>query len=625
MEDLAAYYFHQGTNFSAYEYLGCNLISRDNGYIYSFRTWAPNAESVELLSDFTGWNKPVPLKKTTERGVWELIYNSESSIEKKAYKFRIKSKSITTDKGDPYARFSRGGDDGASLVYTNSSFKWDDEHWLSYRKRTYERELAGDISIPMNIYEMHLGSFARHEDNTYLSYRELADILPDYLLKMGYTHVELMPIQEYPFDASWGYQICAFYAPSSRFGDPSDFKYLINKLHRNGIGVILDWVPAHFPRDEWGLFEFDGSSLYEYQGLDRRDSRSWGTRLFDLGREEVQSFLISNALYFVREFHIDGLRVDAVASMLYLDFDKMPGEWIPNEQGTNINPEGVAFLKKFNSTLKNNYPDVFTIAEESASFGKVTAAVNDGGLGFTLKWNMGWANDFYSYVSTDPIFRKHKHSALNFPILYAFKEKYCLPISHDEVVHGKKSFIDKMYGSYEDKFMMARLSFLFQMTFPGKKLLFMGTEYGQFREWDFENSLEWFMLDYDSHRHLRDYVRALNKFYLANSELWSYDFTEKGFKWLLADECEKNLIAYKRIDSSGKEICIVLNFSGAESSVSIPVNGTPDIELLFDTGNVSRDEIITCVQNDPNYLSVILPRYSGIIYRENNGAIKINL
>ena len=484
-DNYPAFLFHQGTNFEAYNYLGCTRTEAAGKYTYVFRTWAPNALSVGLVGDFCGWDEPIPMRRITDGGIWECEYTSNTSIEKQPYKFRICRDGRSFDKGDPYARFSRGRADGASLVFTESYFSWTDKPWLDKRKDAFSREEGKYLSAPVNIYEVHLGSFARHkEDNSYLTYREIADMLPAYLKFMGYTHVEFMPLMEFPYDGSWGYQVCGFYAPTSRFGDPDDFKYMINKFHESGIGVILDWVPAHFPKDAWGLYEFDGSPLYEYQGADRKESRSWGTRFFDLGREEVQAFLISNAIYYLKEFHIDGLRVDAVASMLYLDYDKEPGEWVPNVYGNNRNLEGIAFLQKLNRAVFERFSDVLMIAEESGDFGTITHPTYEGGLGFNLKWNMGWANDFYDYLMTDPYFRKEKHTALNFPLMYAFSENYILPISHDEVVHGKLSFIDKMYGSYEDKFAEARCALLLMMTYPGKKMHFMGTEYAQFREWD---------------------------------------------------------------------------------------------------------------------------------------------
>ncbi len=624
--DLAGYYFHQGTNFTCYNYLGCNLTRENGKYIYSFRTWAPNASCVELISDFTGWDAGKPLERVTDMGVWETVIVSDASLEKQAYKFRISGKNGVVCKGDPYARFSRGKADGASLIYSESSFKWSDKNWLNKRARTVCQKEGSYLSTPVNIYEVHLGSFMRGEGNSFLSYREVADKLVPYVRTMGFTHIEFLPLMEFPYDGSWGYQVCGFYAPTSRFGDPDDFRYLINECHRNGIGVILDWVPAHFPKDAWGLYEFDGQPLYEYQGKDRQESRSWGTRFFDLGREEVQCFLISNALYYLREFHIDGLRVDAVASMLYLDYDRDAGEWIPNKDGTNLNLEAIAFFKKLNSTIFAEKPDILMIAEESTAYGNLTHPVSQGGLGFNMKWNMGWANDFYDYISKNPMYRKYHHKALNFPIMYAFTENFCLPISHDEVVHGKKSFLDKMYGPYEDKFKQMRISLLLMYTYPGKKMMFMGTEYAPFREWDYENSLEWFMLDYPEHRYMQDYVRALNSFYLSKHQLWDSDFSEDGFRWILADEAEKNMVAYRRVGLDKTSLISVINFSGSTQEVRIPVQKAKRLEVVFTSDvNVPSTDIPVIKEGDNYFAKITLEKFTGVVLQEKTGNIKIKI
>ncbi|MBP3437087.1 MAG: 1,4-alpha-glucan branching protein GlgB [Clostridia bacterium] len=567
-ENTAAYYFHQGTSDAAYLYLGCHMEEGEEGFLYTFRTWAPNARAVSLVSDKTGWEEGLPFSRITERGIWECCLSSKDSLEGMPYKFRILSPTGVSMKGDPYAFYSKGGSDGASIVVHNSRFVWEDEAFLSERKKRAADKGGLFASSPLHIYELHLGSFMRKENGEYLSYRELADALASYVGYMGYTHVELLPVAEHPFDGSWGYQVCAFYAPTSRFGTPDDFRYFVNTLHKAGIGVIIDWVPAHFPKDAWGLYEFDGQPLYEYQGKDRMESRSWGTRFFDLGREEVQSFLVSNALYFMREFHIDGLRVDAVASMLYLDYDRLPGEWIPNVYGDHRNLEAIAFLQKLNERIDAAFPDVLMIAEESTAWGGVTHSVKDGGLGFDMKWNMGFANDFYRYLSTDPLFRRYHHTALNFPLMYAYAEHYILPISHDEVVHGKKSLLNKCFGNYEDKFATFRAAMMLQMSYPGKKMIFMGTEYGSFKEWDYQTGLEWFMLDFPMHRGLRDFVRALNELYLKTPALFELDFEQKGFSWVLADEGEKNAVVYRRFDKRGRELLAVISFSGAPQTLS---------------------------------------------------------
>ncbi len=623
--ELASYYFHQGTNFTAYDYLGCHKVKKGENYFYTFRTWAPGADRVGIVSDFFGWSSPVYMSRVTANGIWEFTYKSKQSLDGQAYKYSIERYGKSFLKADPYAFYSKGGADGASIIFLDTKFKWQDKPYLSQRKKNI-RNKSGYLSTPINIYEVHLGSFIRHsEDNSYYSYREIAPLLVSYIKYMGYTHVEFLPIAEHPFDGSWGYQVGAFYAPTSRFGNPDDFRYLINELHKNGIGVIIDWVPAHFPKDAWGLYEFDGGPLYEYQGDDRKESETWGTRFFDLGREEVQSFLISNALYFFREFHVDGLRVDAVASMLYLDYDRAPGKWIPNSMGGRENLEAIAFFQKLNTQIYSEFPEALMIAEESGTYGGITRPVYEGGLGFNLKWNMGFANDFYDYLKSDPLYRKDKHKALNFPILYAFTEKFVLPVSHDEVVHGKLSLIDKMFGKYEDKFKQMRSALLLMMTFPGKKLLFMGTEFAQFREWDYENSLEWFMLDYPNHKAMREYVKSLNRFYLETPELWEIDFEYKGFEWILSDESDKNTVAYKRYDTSGNSIIIAINFSGITQTINIPTVKTCSLSPIFLTE--SENPTFNIYKSEPNadFTEITLPAFYGAIFVEKNKKIKIKI
>ena len=578
------YLFHQGTHFNAYDFLGCHLTEVSEGrYYYTFRTWAPHATHVYLVGDFCDWERGIPMRRLSDGGVWELEYDSAVSLDGQAYKIRVQSAKGVFFKGDPYAVFSRGGADGASIVCDEHAYPWGDAAWLAHRRATIAARDGAYIPAPINIYEVHLGSFMKHEDGSYLSYRELADALAPYAKSMGYTHVELMPIAEYPFDRSWGYQVCGFYAPTSRYGTPDDLRYFVDTLHRAGIGVLLDWVPAHFPKDAWGLYEFDGYPTYEYQGKDRQESRSWGTRFFDLGRTEVQSFLISNATYWLKEFHFDGLRVDAVSSMLYLDYDREPGEWIPNIYGENKNLEAIAFFRKLNAHLFGLYPDILMIAEESTSWGGITHPVHEGGLGFNMKWNMGWANDFFDYLATDPYFRQYHHNALNFPLLYAYNENYILPVSHDEVVYGKKSLINKPFGSYEDKFRQFKTAVMLQMTYPGKKMMFMGTEYGQFAEWNFEKSLEWFMLDYPAHAALREYVAALNRFYLETPALWEQDFTPRGFTWIYPDAARENMVAFTRNALDGSSLIVVLGFGGCDLTVRVPAEKGKIYEVAFET------------------------------------------
>lgn len=618
--NMSEYLFHEGTNFFAYRFLGCHMSSNDEGYVYTFRTWAPSAFCVSVVGDFCGWDCGMKMNMLSSGGVWELSFTATENYAWNKYKFKIKGRNGTNYKGDPYAFFSVGGADGASYIVPDTSFEWNDVAWFSHRRDVVSVKNGKYLSAPLNIYEVHLASFLRHDDGSYLSYRELADRLAPYVKSMGYTHVELLPITEYPYDGSWGYQVCGYYAPTSRFGKPDDFRYFVNKFHEMGIGVLLDWVPAHFPKDGWGLYEFDGSPLYEYQGKDRQESRSWGTRYFDVGREEVQCFLVSSAMYWITEFHIDGLRVDAVSSMLYLDYDRQPGEWIPNIYGDNKNLEAIAFLKKMNKALFAEHPDILMIAEESTSFGGITHPIDKGGLGFNLKWNMGFANDFYDYVKTDPYFRQYHHSALNFPIMYAFNENYILPISHDEVVHGKKSFIDKMFGSYEDKFAQMRAAMLLIMTYPGKKLLFMGTEFAQFREWDYKNSLEWFMLDYPNHYNMREFVASLNRFYLKSHELYEDDFTGDGFEWIYPDSADINMVAYERHATNGDFLTVAVSFNGSElKKLRIPVRSRGTYNIVFDTVCDDSFPKKYKAKKDKNgyFIEVDLPRYCGIIIKKN--------
>ena len=564
--DLAPFLFHQGTNFHAHDYLGAHRTEDS----VVFRVWAPNAAEVFIVGDFCGWNEGIPMSRVTCGGIWE--GHATGARDGMPYKFRI----VTRDghwlyKADPYACAAERTPNTASLLYT-SSYTWRDEGWLAHRQKT----MTGDAQRgqPINIYELHLGSWMRHEDGSYLSYTELSHELVPYIKQMGYTHVELMPVMEHPYDGSWGYQVCGYFAPTARFGTPDEFRALVDALHEAGIGVILDWVPAHFPKDAHGLYEFDGQPLYEYQGRDRMEHRGWGTRCFDVGREEVQSFLISSAVCWIEDFHADGLRVDAVAAMLYLDYDKLPDEWCPNVYGDNRNLEAIAFFKKLNDYLRNTHPDVLTIAEESGDFGGVTSP---DGLGFSFKWCMGWMNDTLSYAQLDPLWRRGSHNKMTFALTYAFSEQYVLPISHDEVVHGKKSLLDRMPGDYYMKFAGERVFYAWQMTHPGKKLSFMGNEIGQFREWDYNGQIEWFLLEYEMHEAMQRYYAAMNHFYLEHPALFACDNSWDGIQWIDADNADESVFSFRRIDpSTGKEVIVVLNFTPVERRgfyVGVPNDG----------------------------------------------------
>ncbi len=627
-DNQAAFYFHQGTNFTAYTYMGVHAEQTAAGWRYTFRVWAYRAHGVEVTGDFNGWGS-LPMTRITEMGIWEAVLESAEPLTGCRYKYRVSSDAGTYLKADPYARMGEWGEKTASIIPDDTPFAWGDDAWLSHRRAVMESP-DGFYPAPMHIYEMHLGSWMTREGRSteagdaYLNYREIAHELVPYLRQMGYTHVELMPLGEHPFDGSWGYQCCGYFAPTSRYGSPNDLRYLVNLLHRNHIGVILDWVPAHFPRDRHGLFEFDGYPMYEYQGDDRMENAGWGTRYFDVGRNEVQSFLISCALYWLREFHIDGLRSDAVASMLYLDYDREPGKWVPNSYGGNQNLEAVAFFQKLNTAVFGEFPDVLMIAEESTAWAKVTHPVSAGGLGFNFKWNMGWSNDLFDYVQTDPFFRRHKHEKLTFSMMYAFNENYILPVSHDEVVHGKKSLIDKMFGSYPEKFAQMRTFLAFQMTHPGKKLTFMGCEYAQFREWDYQNQLEWFMTDYEMHRKMQIYTGAIGRFYLETPPLWEIDDSWRGFAWVNPDDRENNVISFRRFDRQGGEVLVVLNFGPVDRygyTLYLP-DGPAGYRLCFNSnaqefGGDGRAQIAYCPAETVDgcrRFTLDLPAYTALIY-----------
>ena len=552
--NAAAYLFHEGTNYFAYKYFGVHF---ENGE-YVFRVWAPNADSAYVTGHFNFWSKADPMYAVDDAGIWECRISPERFGDGYGYKYLFINKGREIYKSDPYAFYSELPPETASRCYDISAYNWNDQKWMKDRKKKFTRERVA--SQPINIYEVHLESWKRREDGTLLTYKELAEELAPYVIQMGYTHIELLPITEYPFDGSWGYQVTGYFAPTSRFGTPKDFMEFVDIMHTAGIGVILDWVPAHFPKDAHGLCEYDGGYLYEYQGADRMEQADWGTRRFDVGREEVQSFLISSALYWAGEYHIDGLRVDAVASMLYLDFCKNEGEWVPNVYGDNRCLEAVAFFRKLNSAMATHFPDVMTIAEESSDWPDLTTFEREG-LGFTMKWNMGWMNDTLDYAETDPLFRNYKHNKLTFTMMYAFNEKYVLPISHDEVVHGKKSFLDKMPGDYNTKFAGARLFFTYMMTLPGKKLSFMSNEIAQFSEWAYKKSVEWFMLDYPMHARFQLFCARLNHLYLDNPCLWEQDDSWAGFSWIDADNADESIISYRRFDKKGRELTVILNFT----------------------------------------------------------------
>ena len=558
------YLFGQGTHYDLYNKLGAHPMTVDGEEGVYFAVWAPNAEAVSLVGNFNEWDEnATTMERLEPLGIYE-IFLPEMKIGD-IYKYCVTTKAgYTILKADPYGFQAELRPNNASVIADISDFKWQDSRWMK------KREKFDDKKDPMFVYEVHPGSWKKHEQTEedvdgFYNYREMAHELAKYVKDMGYTHVELMGIAEHPFDGSWGYQVTNYFAPTSRHGSPEDFQYFINYLHQQNIGVILDWVPAHFPRDAFGLAEFDGTCLYEYADPRKGEHPDWGTKVFDYGKTEVRNFLICNALFWLEKYHVDGLRVDAVASMLYLDYGREDGQWVPNIYGGNENLEAIEFFKHLNTIVKKRNPGIVMIAEESTAWPKVTDKAEYGGLDFSLKWNMGWMHDFLEYMKLDPYFRKYNHTKMNFAMVYAYSENYMLVLSHDEVVHLKCSMIEKMPGSYEEKFKNLMAGYAFMTGHPGKKLLFMGQDFGQHREWSEERELDWFLLEKEPNHQLQLFVKELLHLYKSNKCLYEYDCWPEGFEWINADDGDRSIFSFVRHSASGKNnMLFVINFTPVE-------------------------------------------------------------
>ena len=620
LSEFDRHLFAEGKHWHAYRKMGAHLHTVDNISGVLFTVWAPNAGRVSVIGDFNRWDgRCHPMRCLGSSGIWELfIPGLEAEC---LYKYEILNRhsNQVISKTDPYGRRFELRPKTAAIVLDDSSYQWQDHAWMETRS-------SHDwLHEPMSIYEVHLGSWKRDHSGNVLGYRELADQLVKYVKELGFTHIELMPITEHPLDASWGYQTTGYFAPTSRFGAPDDFRYFIDTCHQNYIGVILDWVPAHFPKDEFALARFDGTPLYEHEDPRKGEHRDWGTLIYNYGRNEVKNFLLSSAIFWLEEFHLDGLRVDAVASMLYLDYSRNDGEWLPNQYGGNENIEAIDFFRELNSVTHQQHPGTVMMAEESTAWGGVTRPTYVGGLGFSMKWNMGWMNDILEYMKEDPVHRRYHHDKLTFGMLYAFTENFTLPFSHDEVVHGKGSMVNKMPGDEWQRFANLRLLYTMMFTYPGKKLLFMGCEFGQGTQWDSSGSLDWYVLDYPHHKGIQTLLKELNEIYKAQPTLFKHDFDYHGFEWIDCHDAEQSVISYRR-KNHDQELIIVLNFTPVvrhNYRLGVPVAGAYQ-EIFnsdassYDGSNVSNSSIGSDPipwMNLPQSISLTLPPLAGIILK----------
>jgi 1,4-alpha-glucan branching enzyme len=624
ISEFDLYLLAEGTHYRAYEKLGAHLTGKDGKRGVQFAVWAPNAKRVSIIGDFNNWNPNAAIMSSSTAGIWEGFVPDIG--QGASYKYHIESRyrDYKVDKADPYGFASEIRPETASRVWNLDNYSWHDESWMKNRTNT------NSLGSPLSFYEVHLGSWKRalHEGNRWLTYRELAPLLADYVHDAGFTHIELLPVMEHPFDGSWGYETLGYFAPTSRFGTPDDFMYLVDYLHQRGIGIVLDWVPAHFPKDEAGLGYFDGSHLYEHEDPRQGEHPDWNTFVFNYGRNEVQNFLISNALFWMDKYHVDGLRVDAVASMLYLDYGRREGQWIPNRFGGKENLDAVHFLRTLNEHVYGAYPDTMMIAEESTSWPQVSRPIYLGGLGFGLKWNMGWMHDVLNYTSQDPVFRNYHHNEITFSLVYAFAENFVLPFSHDEVVYGKGSMIRKMPGDDWQKFANLRLLYGFMFGHPGKKLLFMGDEFGQWSEWNHDASLEWNLLEHPSHAGLKRWVRDLNTLYRGEPLLHTMDFNSAGFEWVDCKDFQRSIISFlRRGQNSNDQLLFVCNFTPVVRQnyrVGVPLEGhwkeilNSDAPLYGGSGQGNFGGLSTVplpIHGRPFSLNMTLPPLGIVIFR----------